>query len=248
MKFRKKTQREEKTLNPVKYVIESLQEYRNALVQNEVDSLNELNMVRRSFGEVLKDSEELKDSLSDFEQTFSSINTVSGQFASVKDNIFQSVDHVQGEVETLKNSSLQVAGHFGEMQNTFDTFQLSLNEIRKCMVKIVSIADQHSLPQRFHRSRQSRGAGQGLCHRSRRDQKSVRGNKKPRGNGGFQHRRCGARNGTAERQYQYLSSGAGGKPHKSRRNLRHVYTDHTGSGRIGNGAVADISCNRRFQK
>ena len=96
MKFRKKTQREEKTLNPVKYVIESLQEYRNALVQNEVDSLNELNMVRRSFGEVLKDSEELKDSLSDFEQTFSSINTVSGQFASVKDNIFQSVDHVQG--------------------------------------------------------------------------------------------------------------------------------------------------------
>ncbi len=145
MKFRKKTQREEKTLNPVKYVIESLQEYRNALVQNEVDSLNELNMVRRSFGEVLKDSEELKDSLSDFEQTFSSINTVSGQFASVKDNIFQSVDHVQGEVETLKNSSLQVAGHFGEMQNTFDTFQLSLNEIRKCMVKIVSIADQTNI-------------------------------------------------------------------------------------------------------
>lgn len=47
MKFRKKTQREEKTLNPVKYVIESLQEYRNALVQNEVDSLNELNMVDR---------------------------------------------------------------------------------------------------------------------------------------------------------------------------------------------------------
>lgn len=113
MKFRKKTQREEKTLNPVKYVIESLQEYRNALVQNEVDSLNELNMVRRSFGEVLKDSEELKDSLSDFEQTFSSINTVSG--------------------------------HFGEMQNTFDTFQLSLNEIRKCMVKIVSIADQTNI-------------------------------------------------------------------------------------------------------
>ena len=48
-------------------------------------------------------------------------------------------------VETLKNSSLQVASHFDEMQSTFDTFQLSLNEIRKCMGRIVSIADQTNI-------------------------------------------------------------------------------------------------------
>lgn len=145
MKFRNKAQREEKTLDPIVYVVENLQDYRNALIQSEVDSLHELSMVRRSFGTVLQDSEELRGSLLDFEQTFSSINTVSGQFASVKDNIFESVNQVQGEVETLKNSSLQVASYFEEMQNTFDTFQLSLNAIRKCMGKIVSIADQTNI-------------------------------------------------------------------------------------------------------
>ena len=145
MKFRKNTQREEKNLDPIVYVVESLQDYRNALIQSEVDSLHELSMVRRSFGNVLQDSEDLRGSLLDFEQTFSSINTVSGQFALVKDNIFQSVNQVQGEVETLKNSSLQVASHFDEMQSTFDTFQLSLNEIRKCMGRIVSIADQTNI-------------------------------------------------------------------------------------------------------
>ena len=145
MIFRKKSQREEKTLDPIVYVVESLQEYRNTLIQKEVDSLHELSMVRQSFGGVLKESEELKDCQMDFEETFSNINTVSGQFASVKDNIFESVDHVQGEVENLKNSSLLVAGYFEEMQKTFDTFQLSLNEIRKCMVKIVSIADQTNI-------------------------------------------------------------------------------------------------------
>ena len=145
MKFRKNTQREEKTLDPIVYVVESLQDYRNALIQSEVDSLHELSMVRRSFGNVLQDSEDLRGSLLDFEQTFSSINTVSGQFALVKDNIFESVNQVQGEVETLKNSSLQVASHFDEMQSTFDTFQLSLNEIRKCMGRIVSIADQTNI-------------------------------------------------------------------------------------------------------
>ena len=48
-------------------------------------------------------------------------------------------------MENLKSSSLQVANYFEEMQSTFDTFQLSLNEIRKCMVKIVSIADQTNI-------------------------------------------------------------------------------------------------------
>lgn len=145
MKFRKKSQREVKTLDPILYVVESLQAYRNSLIQSEVDSLNELSMVRRSFGDVLRDSEELKGSLMDFEQTFSSISSVSGQFASVKDNIFTSVNQVQGEVENLKSSSLMVAGHFEEMQNTFETFQLSIDEIKKCMVKIVSIADQTNI-------------------------------------------------------------------------------------------------------
>lgn len=145
MKFRKKSQREEKTLDPINYVVSSLQDYRNTLIQSEVDSLHELSMVRRSFGSVLQDSEELRGSLMDFEQTFSNINAVSGQFASVKDNIFASVNEVQGEVENLKSSSLQVANYFEEMQSTFDTFQLSLNEIRKCMVKIVSIADQTNI-------------------------------------------------------------------------------------------------------
>lgn len=145
MKFHKKARREEKTLEPIVYVVESLEEYRNTLIQSEVDSLHELSLVRRSFGDVLQDSETLKNSLQDFEETFSSINSVSGQFASVKDNIFQSVGQVQGEVENLKSSSLLVAGHFDEMQNTFDTFQSSLNEIRKCMGKIVSIADQTNI-------------------------------------------------------------------------------------------------------
>lgn len=145
MKFWKKNRQENKSLTLVLHVIESLQEYRNELVQSEVSSLYELSMVSRSFGNVLKDSENLRGSLQDFEQTFSSISTVSGEFASVKDNIFQSVIQAQGEVEELKNSSLLVEGYFEEMQNTFEAFQLSLAEIKKCMSKIVSIADQTNI-------------------------------------------------------------------------------------------------------
>ena len=145
MKLWKKPQKETKSLYPVLHVVESLEEYRNVLVQKEVASLYELSMVSKSFGDVLKDSEVLRGSLQDFEETFSNISMVSGQFASVKDNTFQSVTQAQGEVEELRNSSVLVESYFDEMKSTFETFQMSLKEIKKCMSKIVSIADQTNI-------------------------------------------------------------------------------------------------------
>lgn len=142
MKFRGKIQSEKKSLYPVLYVINSLKEYHRALVQSEVDSLHELSMVSKSFGNVLKDSEGFKGSLQEFEHTFSNISTVSGRFAAVKENISQSTDQAQNEVEELKNSSRLIESYFEDMQSTFDDFQASLKEIKGCMNKIVSIADQ----------------------------------------------------------------------------------------------------------
>ncbi len=145
MKFFKKSQRKEKSLYPVLYVTESLKDYQYALVQSEVASLQELSLVNRSFSDVLNESDNFKDTLQTFEQTFSNINTVSGQFASVKEKIMKSVVEVQDGVTDLKNSSLMVETHFNEMQDTFDAFQLSLKEIKSCMNKIVSIAEQTNI-------------------------------------------------------------------------------------------------------
>lgn len=145
MKLHKKSRKEPKSLYPVLYVIDRLKEYRNALIKSEVDSLHELSMVSKSFNKVLQDSEDLKTSLQDFEQTFSNINTVAGQFATVKENISKSVVQVQGEVENLKESSLLASNYFDEMQSTFETFQLSVDEIKKCMGQIVSIANQTNI-------------------------------------------------------------------------------------------------------
>lgn len=145
MKFFKKSRQKTKSLYPVLYVTESLKDYQRELVQGEVASLRELSMVSKSFGDVLESSEKFRGTLENFEQTFSNINTVSGQFESVKDSISQSVVQAQSEVEELKNSSLVVGTYFDEMQSTFDDFQLSLKEIKGCMNKIVSIADQTNI-------------------------------------------------------------------------------------------------------
>lgn len=145
MKISKKSHDNGKSLHPVLYVTDSLKEYHHMLVQSEVESLHELSMVNRSFGRVLDESENFKGTLGDFEQNFLNINAASSQFDSVKENISQSVVQAQEEVEELKKSSLQVETYFHEMKSTFDTFQLSLNKIRQCMGKIVTIADQTNI-------------------------------------------------------------------------------------------------------
>ena len=127
------------------YVTESLKDYQQALVQSEVESLYELSMVSQSFGNVLKDSENFRETLQGFEETFSNINAVSGQFASVKEDISQSVIQAQTEVEELRSSSATVETYFEEMKTTFEAFEMSLKEIKGCMNKIVSIADQTNI-------------------------------------------------------------------------------------------------------
>lgn len=145
MKFKRKNRRRSKSLYPVLYVIGSLKDYHKELVEREVSSLWELNMVSKSFGSVLHESENFKETLREFNETFSNINTVSGQFATVKENISQSVVQAQEEIEQLKYSSLMVQTHFDEMQETFEEFQQSLRKIKGCMGKIVSIADQTNI-------------------------------------------------------------------------------------------------------
>ena len=84
MLFKKKNlKKEEKSLRPVLHVTDSLKTYQQDLVQNEVTSLKELSLVSSSFGNVLAEAETFQTTLQDFDQTFSNINQVSGQFAAV---------------------------------------------------------------------------------------------------------------------------------------------------------------------
>ncbi len=145
MLFNNKSQNKEKSLYPIFHVTDSLKTYQQELVQNEVTSLKELSMVSSSFGGVLAEADSFQNTLQDFDQTFSSINQVSGQFATVKDDIAQSVIQAQDEVESLKNSSMQVRDYFSDMDSTFENFQSSVKKIKLCMNKIISIADQTNI-------------------------------------------------------------------------------------------------------
>ena len=132
-------------LYPVLHVTNSLSDYQKELAQKEVESLSELSMVSSSFANVLNEAENFQAQLQDFGESFSSVNQSASQFAQVKEDISQTVSGAQDMVEELKQTSAQVQESYSAMENTFDQLQLAVKDIRRCMVKIVSIADETNI-------------------------------------------------------------------------------------------------------
>lgn len=132
-------------LYPIVHVANSIQEYRKKLVLKEVESLNELRGIRLAFQSVLKEDIALKEKLDTFNDVFTSVDNVSGQFALVKDEITGKVGEAQQQVNGLKSSSNQVQDCFSEIQDTFAGFQEAIENIKKSMKQIVKIADQTNI-------------------------------------------------------------------------------------------------------
>lgn len=152
MLFRNKVRRgtreeenQEKSLYPVLHVTDSLKKYQKEMVQKEVDSLQELNLIGSSFDEVLGEADAFQEKLQEFGNNFSDINQVAGKFEHVKDEIADSVEHAQNGVKSFQASSAQVETYFGELEKTFEDFQTAVLHIKKCTSKIEEIADQTNI-------------------------------------------------------------------------------------------------------
>lgn len=132
-------------LYPVGYVADRLLDYRVELAQKEVHSLQQLREIEMAFQVVLEENAALKERLSSFREVFETVGDISSQFASVREEITDTVGQAQSQVDGLKESSEQVRGSFGEIQHTFADFQESVKKIKGCMRQIVSIANQTNI-------------------------------------------------------------------------------------------------------
>lgn len=135
----------EKSLYPVLYVTDHLKDYKDALIQKEVESLFELSQVNQSFAGVLQKADNFQGQLMDFGQSFSSINSTAGQFSEVKESIGHTVSKTQDMVEDLKDTSVAIEQSYVEMEQTFEQLQTAVTSICKCINKIVSIADETNI-------------------------------------------------------------------------------------------------------
>ena len=130
---------------PILYVADRIKEYQKQLAQKEVSSLDELRGVQTSFEAVVENNMLLQQKMDTFRDRFQSVGQVADQFDNVKNEIAGSVHEAQQQVSGLKDSSERVEEHFEEIEVTFADFQNSVQQIKDCMGKIVSIANQTNM-------------------------------------------------------------------------------------------------------
>ena len=130
---------------PIIHISESLKDYQKKLAEKEVSSLEELREVQLSFDQVMEDSKIMQEKMDIFRERFESVGQAADQFDHVKEEIIDSLNEAHQQVNELKQSSEVVNEHFEEIQNTFSDFQTSVQQIKECMAKIVSIANQTNM-------------------------------------------------------------------------------------------------------
>jgi len=137
--------REEASLYPLLHVSESLKEYQQILVHQEVTSLWELRQVGASFSNVMEEADHFQVKLENLEGSFTNINQTSEQFLQVKSAVAGSVEEARSEMAALARISAEVQQSFDAMRETFDQLQSAITAIQRCMGKIVSIADETNI-------------------------------------------------------------------------------------------------------
>lgn len=135
----------EESLQPVLHVADSLKGYQKELAKKEVESLFELSKVGKAFDSVLSEADTFQSQLENFGQSFSNINQSAARFDEVRGDITQTVSEAQIMVDNLRDTSMQVMQSYSEMESTFVQLQSAVRAIQKCMVKIVSIADETNI-------------------------------------------------------------------------------------------------------
>lgn len=127
------------------YIADSIKACQKILVENELDSLTELKDITDTFGSVMKGNEELKNDIYGFGEVFDKVSETTSRFDEVRSDIENSVKVAQDKVGELKESSADVRNTFNQMEEGFESFKGSVNEIAGCMKQIVGIASQTNL-------------------------------------------------------------------------------------------------------
>lgn len=136
----------QKNISPILYAIEYIKKCHKSLTAEELNTSEQIRKIEVSFKKVINDNAELNQEIdNNFRNILSEVNTASGGFNEVKNDIIQSINVAELQINALKENSNHVSVSFNEMDNVFRVLQNSVNEIRKCTNEIINIANQTNI-------------------------------------------------------------------------------------------------------
>lgn len=124
-----------------KYVIEK----KDALLEEDVKTIKELEKVKKSYGEAIENNAKIGKTIDHIGQNFTKVEEVSDEFNQVMEDVSKVSEDARRDLANLEQSSKKVEIQFEEIGKIHDEFQKGFTEIQKTMQNIVGIANQTNL-------------------------------------------------------------------------------------------------------
>lgn len=118
---------------------------KEALVEEELKTIREIDKVKESYSEVIEHNAEVSEAVDAFQTEFERIGDISGQFNEVISEVTGVSNGALQDIQELKESTAKVEKQFAQINKVYDEFQARFDEIRATMQNIVGIANQTNL-------------------------------------------------------------------------------------------------------
>lgn len=140
-----KQKEQKKNLHAMAFLSKYVIEKKDALVEEDVKTIKELENVRKSYNQILENNQKIGEAISFIQDDFIKVEDVSNEFSGVMQNVTDVSEHAKTDLKQLKESSNKVEVQFGEIAQIYDEFQRGFAEIQETMKNIASVANQTNL-------------------------------------------------------------------------------------------------------
>ena len=141
----RKTPDYKEILNPMMDSGNYIYEQEKNLQEQELETTAGLNRIRDSFHAVQEQSQNATDSVEGLKEQFNSVIDITGQFEDIINRMVSTADETHENMDKIRASSGSVNETIGTMEQVFDEFQKSYDDISDKINAINGIANQTNL-------------------------------------------------------------------------------------------------------
>lgn len=135
----------QESLYPLSYMSKSLKDTRKALIQEDMNTINQISDIQGSFDSILEQSDRIVESMDTIKDKFNNIVTVSSQIEGSVNEVLDATSQASENVDSLQESSANVIHDFERVIQVLGNFQKSFDEIQETMSGIIGIANQTNM-------------------------------------------------------------------------------------------------------
>ncbi len=135
----------QESLYPISYMSKCLKDTRKSLMQEDLNTSNQINEIQDSFDTILEQSDRIIDSMDTIKDKFNNIVSVSSQIEGSVNDVLDATSQASDNVDSLQESSANVIQDFERVIQVLGNFQKSFDEIQETMSGIIGIANQTNM-------------------------------------------------------------------------------------------------------